>query len=471
MQFPWRWNCRTIFLKLGVIWEMSVQGGARRRRWWSSSVREAPLPGTARRVGIGRRAIAWLRYVFTLRRLGRFLGYTVRRFSADGCPLKAGRLSYVSLLAVVPLIAIGLALLAGFPAFESWRDQVQDFLVTVLVADAGDEARKQLALFVANASRMTGLGLAFLALTAILLMAHINAALNAIWRVAEPRPLAQRIAVYWAVLTLGPLLIGASLSVSGYAFAAAAWFGVETGASRLVDLSWMLSVGFAAAGFAFLYFLVPNRAVQVWHALVGGVVAALLFDLLKRGFGIYLTHFPSYDVIYGALAAIPVFLVWLYLAWIAALFGAEIAAAMPEWRAAQARGSVEAGPGARLALALSLLSRLKAASWRGVKLKERSLAAGLPAMPGEIDETLRRLRRAGYTARVLGGRWVLARDLDAVTLGELAALLHLGLAPGADWEPAAQGAVEGLAGAVTDNMARPIGELFKDFEEPVAGRS
>lgn len=413
----------------------------------------------------GRRAVAWLRYAFTLRRLGRFLGYTIRRFSSDGCPLKAGGLGYVSLLAVVPLIAIGLAVLAGFPAFESWRDQMQDFLVSALVADAGAEAREQLALFVANASRMTAPGLAFLGLAVILLMANINAALNAIWRVAEPRPLAQRIAVYWAVLTLGPLLIGASLSVSGYAFAAAAWFGVETGASRLVDLSWMLSVGFAAAGFAFLYFLVPNRAVQVWHALTGGVVAALLLDVLKRGFGIYLEHFPSYEVVYGALAAVPVFLVWLYLAWIAALFGAEIAAAMPEWRAAQARGSVEAGPGARLALALSLLARLKAASRRGVKPKEWNLSAGLPAMPGEIDETLRRLRRSGYTARVLGGRWVLARDLDAVSLGELAAVLHLDLAPGADWVPAAQRAVEELAGAAAHNMARPLGELFKDFEE------
>ena len=136
----------------------------------------------------GPRVIAWLRYAFTLLRLGRFLGYTVRRFLGDGCPLKAGGLGYVSLLAVVPLIAIGLAVLAGFPAFESWRDQVQDFLVAVLVADAGDEAREQLALFVANASRMTGPGLAFLGLAVILLMANINAALNAIWRVAEPRP-------------------------------------------------------------------------------------------------------------------------------------------------------------------------------------------------------------------------------------------------------------------------------------------
>jgi len=419
----------------------------------------------------GRRAVAWLRYAFTLRRLGGFLGYVVRRFLADGCPLKAGGLGYVSLLAVVPLIAIGLAVLAGFPAFEPWRGQVQDFLLAVLVADAGAEAREQLVVFVANASRMTGPGLAFLALAAILLMANVNGALNAIWRVAEPRPLALRFAVYWAVLTLGPLSIGASLSVSGYAFAAVEWFGVETGAGGLVDLSWLLSFGFAAIGFAFLYFLVPNRAVQVWHALAGGLVAALLFELLKRGFGLYLEHFPSYEVVYGALAAVPVFLVWLYLVWIAALFGAEIAAAMPEWRAARERGSAEAGPGAHLALALSLLARLEAASRTGVKPRERHLGAGLPATPGEIDGTLRRLRRAGYTARVLGGRWVLARDLETVTLAELSAVLHLGLAPGTDWEPAAQRAVEALVAATHDPMTRSLAAIIKDFKTPDAGRS
>ena len=417
----------------------------------------------------GRRAVAWLRYAFTLRRLGGFLGYAARRFLTDGCPLKAGGLGYVSLLAVVPLIAIGLAVLAGFPAFEPWRGQVQDFLVAVLVADAGVEVREQLAVFIANASRMTGPGLAFLVLAAILLMANINGALNAIWRVAEPRPLALRFAVYWAVLTLGPLFIGASLSVSGYAFAAVAWFGVETGAGGLVDLSWLLSFALAAMGFALLYFLVPNRAVRAWHALAGGIVAALLLEGLKRAFGLYLEHFPSYEVIYGALAAVPVFLVWLYLAWTAALFGAEIAAAMPEWRAARARGSVEAGPGARLALALSLLALLEAASRAGVKPKERRLGAGLPATPGEIDATLRRLRRAGYIARALGGRWVLARDLNAVTLGELAATPHLGLAPGADWEPAAQRAVEALAAAAQDPMARPLAEIVKEFAEGDAG--
>ena len=144
----------------------------------------------------GRRVVAWLRHAFTLRRRGGFLGYAARRFLADGCPLKAGGLGYVSLLAVVPLIAIGVAVLAGFPVFEPWGGQVQDFLPGGLVAEAGAEARAQLAVFVANARRMTGPGLAFLALAAILLMANVSGALNAIWRVAEPRPLALRFAVY-----------------------------------------------------------------------------------------------------------------------------------------------------------------------------------------------------------------------------------------------------------------------------------
>ena len=114
------------------------------------------------------------------------------------------------------------------------------------------------------------------------------------------------------------------------------------------------------------------------------------------------------------------------------------------------------------------MARLQAASRDGVKLKEWRLGAGLPATPGEIDGTLRRLRRAGYTARVLGGRWVLARDLDVVTLGDLAAVLDLGLVPGADWEPAAQRAVEELAAATTGQMDRPLGEIVKELKEAEA---
>ncbi len=417
-----------------------------------------------------RRAVTWLRYAFTAGRFARFFGYAARRFLADGCPLQAAGLSYVSLLAIVPLFAIGLAVLAGIPALEAWRGDVEAFVLRTLVPAAGAEASEQLATFVENASRMTGPGLAFLAVAAILLMANISGALNAVWRVSEPRPLALRFAIYWAVLTLGPVLIGASLSLSGYAFAAVEWFGAGAIGDGLLDLSWLLSLALAVFGFALLYFVVPNRAVRPWHALAGGMVAALLFELLKKAFGLFLAHFSSYEVIYGALAAIPVFLIWMYLAWTAALFGAEVVAAMPEWHTARARGRAVAGPGARLALALSLLARLVAASRKGVKTREGRLGQGLPATPGEVDVTLRHLRRAGYVARALGGRWILARDLDSVTLADLSEVLHLGLAPGVDWEPAARAAVEELAAAAEVPLRHSLGGLFAELSEQEKSR-
>ncbi len=410
------------------------------------------------------RARAWPRHAFEAWRLGRFLAYAVRRFLSDGCPLQAAGLSYVSLLAILPLLAICLAVIARLPALDSWRGDIQAFVIGTLMPEAGAEAGVQLEAFVENASRMTGPGLAVLALAAILLMANVNNALGTIWRVAEVRPLALRFAAYWATLTLGPLFIGASLSVSGYAFAAVQWFGIDPSALEFLGASRLFSFVLAALGFAFLYFVVPNRPVRPHHALIGGVVAAAFFELLKAAFGLYLTYFPAYEVIYGALAAIPIFLLWMYLAWVAALFGAEIAAALPEWRTAQARGRTVAGPGAHLALALSLLGRLRAANHTGVKLLERRLGRDLPATPAEIDATLRRLRRAGVIARTLRGHCVLVRALSGITLAELTEALELGLDPGAGWDAAAEGVTKELAAAGANRMTQSIEAVLERFE-------
>lgn len=406
-----------------------------------------------------RRTLAWLRFVLRWERVARFFAYAVRRFLRDRGPGQAAGLSYVSLLAIVPLFAVGLAILAGFPAFEPWRAQMQAFVLDTFLPDTGLDLHEEFATFVDNASRLTAPGLLALAVTALLLMANVNETLNAIWRVAEPRPLALRLIVYWAVLTLGPMLIGASLSVSSYAFAAVQWFDV-TAFGGVVGLSRAISLGLSVLGFALIYFVVPNRAVQPGHALAGGLVAAVLFELLKAGFGLYLRHFPSYQLVYGAVSTVPIFLVWMYLSWVVALFGAEVAAALPEWRAAQARGAGAAGPGARLALVLSLLARLREASRTGERLKERHLGRRLPATPAEIDATLRALRRSGYVERTLGGRWVLCRDLESVTLGELALSLDLALAPGHGWHPAAEAAVSRLEAEVRDPLGRSLADLL-----------
>lgn len=267
----------------------------------------------------------------------RFAGYAAQRFLADACPRQAAGLSYVSLLAIVPLIAVGFAVLPSFPIFEAWRADVQAFIADNLLPDVGVEISSYLETFIDNASNMTTPGLIGLAVVAFLLMANITGVFNLIWRVAKPQPLALRLAVYGVLLILGPLLIGASLSVSGYAFAAIEWFGLERLPGGLHGLSWLVSLILAVLGFALLYFLVPNRPIHPGNALVGGLAAAALLEILKLGFGLYLRHFPAYEVIYGAVAAIPIFLVWMYLSWVIALFGAEITAALPEWRAAQGR--------------------------------------------------------------------------------------------------------------------------------------
>ncbi len=416
-----------------------------------------------------RRLVAWFKFVLKAGRIGRFLAYAGQRFLADGGPRQAAGLSYASLLAIVPLLAVGLSFLAGFPAFEPWRVELQNFVFESLLSDVGGEASAQLARFIENAKRMTAPGMAGLAVTALLLMSNINGAMNEIWRVAEPRPVAARLVVYWTILTLGPLFIGASLSLSSYAFAAVQWFDSAALGGGL-GLTRLAPTVFSVLGFAMIYLIVPNRAIHPGHALTGGLVAAILFEMLKSGFGLYLREFPSFQLVYGAVSALPIFLVWMYLSWVVILFGAQVAAALPEWRASQARGSRIADPGARLALALSVLARLRDASRKGDLIKERRLGRGLPATPAELEQTLRHMRKATLVERGRGSRWVLCRDLDEVTLGDLARALDLGLMPGRGWHPAAESAVAELAETLETSQARSLAEVLNaaDASEPGA---
>ncbi len=406
-----------------------------------------------------RRAGTWLRLLFNAGQVGRYLGYTVARFLADGCPRQAAGLSYVSLLAIVPLMAIGLAAFAGFPVFASLRADVQGMILRNVLPDVELQVSDQLTAFIENASNMTGPGLIGLAVTAILLLSNINGALNTVWRVAEQRPFSMRVMVYWMLLTLGPLLIGASLSVSSYAFAVMQWLDVGQ-MTEVRIVSRILSMALATLGFGLIYFIVPNRSIHPGHALAGGLVAAVLLETLKASFGLYLSFFPSYQLVYGAVSTIPIFLVWMYLSWAVILFGAEAAAALPEWRAARARGASEVGPGANLALGLSLMARLWQASHTGTRPRERDLGRGLPATPAEVDAALGALRRAGYIERTLRGRWVLGRDLDTVTLADLAETLGLNPDPGDGWPPVAQAAADAVAAAARGEMSRSLTEVF-----------
>ncbi len=401
-----------------------------------------------------------------LAEFGQVFVYTGRRFLRDGGLQTASALSYSSLLALVPLITISFALLAAFDAFEQVRADLHEMLFKTFPGDISVTVSDQFTTFIDNANRMTGVGIAGLGVVAVLLLNTITGGLNAIWRVSEPRPLVLRILVYWALLTLGPLLLGASLSLSSYAFAVVQWSGVKDYTPPFITAR-LLPFLLAVVGFSLLFLVVPNRAVALKHAILGAVLTAFLMELLKSGFGYYLRHFPTYQLIYGALAAIPIFLLWMYLSWAAVIFGAELAAALPEWRVAQRRLRRGGEPGAELALALSLLVRLRAANRDGRVMRERALARGLPATLTELDHVLRALRRARIVARS-GGRWLLSRDLAMVSLGDLVQVLGLSFEPGEGW-PERVGEVLGeLSASGEEVRARSLEQLLP-VANPQAG--
>ena len=403
-----------------------------------------------------RRFESWKRLLISGRQLGRFVGYAARRFGEDSCARQAAGLGYISLLSIVPLLAVGLGLLSAFPAFDDIRLELQIMIFENFLPASGSEVTGHLTSFVENASKATGPGVLAFALTAVLLLNNIESALNMIWRVQEQRPVALRILVYWTMLTLGPLLLGASLSFSGYVFAVVEYSGIGDYTKGYVQFARLISIALATFGFAIIYFVVPNRPVPILFALTGGFVAGVLLELLKAGFGLYLHHFPSYQAIYGALAAVPIFLLWMYLFWAAVLLGAEVAASAPEWRAAQARGRHASCPGDRLALALALIERLRDARREGRALKERALRRGLPATPAEIDGALSDLRRARVVERSSRGRWLLSRDLSTLKLADLTEALSLELDPSEGWSDCAARAPRQLADARRDHLETDV---------------
>lgn len=262
----------------------------------------------------------------------RFLHALGRRFLNDLCLERAAALSYTAIVSLVPAAAVSLAFLSSLPQSDRLRSDVEDLLTLYLLPHAGEAAVQAFRTFIAKAAGLSALGFIGIAVTAIMLLVTVNAAFDAIWRIHRPRPLLIRLLAYGAILTAGPLLIGIALSISGVLLATGERYA---GAAFAWSVGWITPlVPFAleAAAFTLLYQVVPNCAVAWRDSLAGGIVAALLFEGAKHGFALYILWFPTYNAIYGAVAAIPVLLAWIYLCWIATLVGAELAAALPEWR-------------------------------------------------------------------------------------------------------------------------------------------
>lgn len=252
------------------------------------------------------------------------------RFRSDRIAQVAGSLTFTTVLSMVPMLAVILALFTAFPVFNSFRSHIQDLLTQNLMPDAvSTQVMKYLNQFAAKAKGLTTWGLVGVMVTAIITMLTVDRALNDLWHVKKPRPLRQRVLVYWAALSLGPLLIGGSLSLTSY-IASKSGSLVALMPELFNELLSLIPLALTTIAYAMLYTYVPNCKVERKHAIFGGAIAALLFEIMKRVFALYIKKFPTYTAVYGAFAAVPIFLLWVYMSWMVTLLGAAITAALPQ---------------------------------------------------------------------------------------------------------------------------------------------
>jgi membrane protein len=321
------------------------------------------------------------------------------RFREDRLGLTASSLTFTTTMALVPLFTVALAVFTAFPVFGKMQGALQAWLVQSLVPDSiARQVLGYLTQFAGKANRLGALGLVVLVVTALALVLTIDRTLNSIWRVKRPRPLGQRVLVYWAVMTLGPLLLGASLSISSYLISASRGLvaAMPGGVQLMLDIIQFLLL---AAGLAALYRYVPNTPVRRSHAWAGGLFAAIGIELARSLLALYIGKVPSYSAVYGAFATVPILLVWIYIAWVIVLWGAVIAAYLPSLVAGTRRRAAAHGWQFQLALeVLRELDRARGSARRGLSAPE--LARTLEVETLQLEPVLETLVALDWIGRV-----------------------------------------------------------------------
>ena len=380
-----------------------------------------PLPQDLRAFARELAFIPWKSTVHTLR----------ERFRDDRLGLTASSLTFTTTIALVPLVTVALAIFTAFPMFGKLQLVLQKWLVESLVPDnIARQVLGYLTQFAGQASRLGTLGVIFLLLTTLALMATIDRTLNGIWRVRAKRPLAQRVLLYWSSMTLGPLLLGASVAMTSLAVSASnGLIGAMPGG--VAFLFGVLQYAMVAAGVAALYRFVPYTHVKWVHAWVGGIFVSTALEVTKKLLVLYLGKVPTYSVVYGAFATAPILLIWIYVAWVILLSGAVIAAYLPSLLAGIPHRTRTHGLRFQLALqALQQLNRVRFAPQKGLTIEQLSTLLWIDRPELEpVLETLCELDWAGRLDEENANeeaRYVLLADPDTTLMTPLfnALLLH-----------------------------------------------
>lgn len=339
-----------------------------------------------------------------------FVVYIKNRIIQDRCIESAAALTFTSLLALVPMFTVLYAILAMVPSLKDAGDEFQNWLFQHFVPTSGEEVQVYLHEFSTQASKLTKFGVVFLFITALMMMKRIERSFNLIWRVPEPRKGVIGFMRYWAVLSLGPILLGMGLGITSYVASlkvvssAVAQFGIQKMSLTVLPflLSWI--------AFTLIYLVVPNCSVSIKRSIQGGLVAALAFECAKRGFALFVSNFGSYQMVYGAFAVLPLFLIWLYLSWIILLLGAVVTRAISVYRHHSKRIDPLLG-------LMEVMHIFWLAQREGRAVTDSHILKSLPMLsPEHWQEFRESLRDASFIERTDQGAYLLSKDLHEVSI-------------------------------------------------------
>lgn len=387
---------------------------------------------------------------------GRFLW---RRFLDDRLFQAAAALAYTTVFALVPLAIVVFGVLSAFPVFDRWSDQLSDYVFSNFVPSAARAAEGYLRQFSASAGQLTAAGFIALVISLLITLNSVEETFNQIWRVGSSRPKLTRFLVYWTVLTLGAMLAAASLAVSARVFALPL-FGTQEG-QWLADFSLRLApVLIEFACITLVYRVVPHHTVKWKHAVPGAVLAAILLELVKWGIGAYLGSFQSYQKLYGTVAFVPILLLWIYLCWVAVLLGASLASSMAAFRYQPVE--LRLPQGYEFYALLRLLGRFQQARALGKGLDEDEILQHEPMMTDSLlQQLLCDMERIALLQRAENGQWMLARDLEQLTLGDLYESTQLRIPVSEQHLPYRQDSLGQAALAALDELRLPLREKLK----------
>lgn len=404
-------------------------------------------------------------------RAGTFFRFLWRRFLDDRLFEAAGALSFTTAFALVPLSMVVFGVLSAFPVYERWSDQLSHYIFANFVPSSARAVEAYLREFSRNAGQLTAVGVVVLVLSLLVTLVGIEATFNRIWRVPTARPKFSRIMVYWTVLTLGALIAAASLALSARVFAMAI-FATDSG--RILE-SWLLRwtpIAIELIGVALVYRVVPHRTIQWRFAFLGATLAVVLIELVKLGVSLYLGSFGTYQKVYGPLAFVPIFLGWIYFGWVAILLGASLASSLSAFRYQPA--ALRLPIGYEFYGLLRLIGRFAEQRRRGKGLHLDEIRAIEPTLTdGLAQQLLRQLAAIGLVSRAESGEWLLARDLEDLTLADLYEACQLRIPVAEAHLPAREdvlgrasiAALDELRIPLRDLLRRPLADIFRKDTE------